>query len=298
MEDQMSGWDFPTLRVEIVLRADPALLEIVRQAVGVFRRTPTPAPADDGGPAAEVAHDATAAGPDVEQDTGVGAAPAGAMPCEDGGAEAPDAAVEGTAADAPLPPLAPQPAGEPRAPAALPKQLNPWHDIRARRWDAARIAELQALWQVRPSLGRKVLAERISAAAPHLDVLTMQQVSAEASRLHLPMRDWDAPATPAAAVAASPPPAVKQPPVVAAPALVPLSTPSRSPYDLGSESLRDGRVVCDAARVAAYAARYDLPWDGGDMRPINLHRRARAWPEMSLYEPALLPPGLEYPVRA
>lgn len=97
--------------------------------------------------------------------------------------------------------------------------------------------------------------------------------------------------------AAQPAPAARAAAERVAANLAPLSIPSRPSYDWAGEYLRDGRVLCDAARVAAYCARYDVR-PAGDMIAVNTHRASRAWPPMSLCEPALLPAGAAYPVPA
>jgi hypothetical protein len=104
------------------------------------------------------------------------------------------------------------------------------------------------------------------------------------------------PAPPPVAIVAPPAPAAIAPPPPPKP-LADIPAPSRIKYDWLSEYVRDGRVLCDAARIAAYAARYDLRWDG-DMLPINQHRLANGRLRMSLCEPALLPAEAAYPVAA
>jgi hypothetical protein len=65
---------------------------------------------------------------------------------------------------------------------------SPLMDVRARRWDEARVAALEAAWRVQPPLRPAEIAARVSAVSPHLETLAPQHVSHEAYLRKLPRR--------------------------------------------------------------------------------------------------------------
>jgi hypothetical protein len=168
-------------------------------------------------------------------------------------------------------------------------------------WTPERVEVLREGWPAGDTVEALLAAVAALPGAPiRSPVALVQQVK------KLGLRRARAPAAPpvvkqsltaASAASVAPAPAARAAAERVAANLAPLSTSSRPSYDWAGEYLRDGRVLCDAARVAAYCARYDVR-PAGDMIAVNTHRTSRAWPPMSLCEPALLPAGAAYPVPA
>jgi hypothetical protein len=314
-----------TLRFEIVLRADAALLEIAREMLRVMRPVPAASsPSGDGGPGAGAEPHAPVAGPGVvapavETPERLGAwnepakraADAPPIPRRSGKWTAERSALlaemwpRGDAAEAILEAVNALPGAAidtPIAVAQRAKQMglhrdevararifqaasalriarakergdsggprSPNMDVRARRWDEARVAALEAAWRVQPPLSRAEIAARVSAVSPHLEAVTPQQISNEAAARRLPAR-FEAFGHGVVAGAASPPAA---PPPPSAPLAddPPVREEPGEPYRCGGKPL-------SAWQVRDIAVRLGLPADAR-LGEINAARRGKFSP--------------------
>lgn len=228
-------------------------------------------------------HAASAMAPQ-KRDTSVGAAPAGARPREDGSANSSHAAMEGTAADAPLPSFAPQPAGEPSAPAAMPTipPEPPRHRLANRGFDDARHMALKRLWRVVPPLPTVDVVRALNEVSPHLGALDKQRVANEASRLKLGARDWSA------SPQAQAPPPISAPAPPAPPALLAPIPPlqqqqQQQPVIIPAVAPQDADFVCvgkllSYVQVLDIAERMGVAFTGKNLGSINRVRARNGFP--------------------